>query len=56
MLYAMEPAEADWYTWYSFVFSVAGVAVSVVGLSATLWEVVKTPKKHSYIFRLFNLI
>ena len=41
MLYAMEPADADWYTQAGFWLSVAGIVVSWVGLSATLWQVVK---------------
>lgn len=35
MLYAMEPTEADWYTWYGFAFSVAGLLVGVVGVLAS---------------------
>lgn len=46
MLYAMEPAEADWYTWHGYILGVVGVLLSVlgvlvssVGLAATYYQV-----------------
>ena len=44
MLYAMEPAEADWYTLPGFWLSLAGVAVSTIGLAATYYQVRKARK------------
>ena len=44
MLYAMEPIDADWYTQGGFWLSVAGVAVSTVGLAATYYQVRKARK------------
>ena len=41
MLYAMEPAESDWYTKWGFWLSVVGVAVSWLGLALTYWQVLK---------------
>ena len=40
----MEPAESDWYTQAGFWLSVAGVAVSTIGLSATYYQVRKARK------------
>ena len=44
MLYAMEPAESDWYTLSGFWLSLAGVAVSAIGLGATYYQVRKARK------------
>ncbi len=44
MLYGMEPAESDWYTQGGFWLSVAGVAVSAIGLGATYYQVRKARK------------
>ena len=43
-LFAMEPAESDWYTQAGFWLSVAGVAVSTIGLAATYYQVRKARK------------
>ena len=44
MLYALEPAESDWYTQAGFWLSVTGVAVSAIGLAATYYQVRKARK------------
>jgi len=44
MLYAMEPVESDWYTQAGFWLSLAGVAVSAIGLGATYYQVRKARK------------